>query len=96
VRAHTPAADDDDEGAAQPRQPGLGEEDPVPRQLFVDQLFVEVAGLCAARQLEVVLVVFVGVGDRFEGRGRLEAGRERENTVSTCRPAVRVEAMFKS
>lgn len=71
VRPHPAAPDNDDKGGAQPRQPGLPEEDAVARQLLQHQLVVEVAGLGAPRQRLVVLVLFVRPRERADPGHRL-------------------------
>ncbi len=66
VRADAAAADNDDKGAAQGGEPCIAQEDAVARELLEDELVVEVAVLCAVRERLVVLVFFVGFGERAD------------------------------
>lgn len=64
VGADAAAADDDDKGGAQGREPRVAQEDAVARELLEDELVVKVAVLRAVGERLVVLVFFVGFGER--------------------------------
>lgn len=66
VRADAAAANNDDEGRAQPAQALLTQKDAVARQLLENQLVVEIAVLRTVRQRLVVLVFFIGFGQRSD------------------------------
>lgn len=63
VRAHAAAADYDDEGVAEFGEAFVAQEDAVPGELFEDELVVEVAGLGALGEEEVVLIFSVRFGE---------------------------------
>jgi hypothetical protein len=66
VRAHAAAPDDDDERVPELVEALGGQEDSVARQLFENQLVVEVAGLRPPREGFVSEVFLVGFGGAAE------------------------------